>query len=49
MKYAVRYPRSGIHLCPFGKQQAETIWLLALRNGVDAKIATSTDGKVWVF
>lgn len=49
MKYAVRYPRSGIHKCPFGKQQAETIWMLALRNGVDAKIATSLDGKVWVF
>ncbi|MDV6975301.1 hypothetical protein [Mycobacterium intracellulare] len=49
MKYAVRYPRSGIHRCPFGKKQAELICFLAIRAGIDAKIATSTDGKVWVY
>jgi hypothetical protein len=49
MKYGVRYPRSGIHECPFGKKQAEMIWFLALREGIDAKVATSDDGKVWVY
>lgn len=49
MRYAVRYPKSGIHECPFGREQAELIWMLATREGIDAKIATSEDGKIWVY
>lgn len=49
MKYAVHYPRSGIHECPFGREQAILICTLATGNGVDAKVATSDDGKVWVW
>jgi len=49
VKYAVWYPKSGIHECPFGRKQAEMVWFLALREGINAKIATSTDGKFWVY
>ena len=49
MKYGVRYPLSGIHECPFGEDQAELMRFLALREGIDAKVATSHDGKVWVY
>jgi len=49
VRYGVHYPRSGIHHCPFGRQQAELIRFLAIREGIDAKIATSSDGKIWVY
>ncbi|QGJ88817.1 hypothetical protein SEA_YECEY3_66 [Mycobacterium phage Yecey3] len=45
MKYGVRYPRSGIHQCPFGFKQAAMIELLAIRNGVSAKLVKLIDGK----
>lgn len=44
MKFGVRYPISGVHETPFGEQQAEMIWMMALGNGVHAAIVTSQDG-----
>ncbi|ASZ75231.1 hypothetical protein PBI_MISSWHITE_65 [Mycobacterium phage MissWhite] len=49
MKWGVRYPRSGIHECPFGFKQASMIELLAIRNGVRAQLVSSSDGgQTWV-
>ncbi|AEJ95072.1 hypothetical protein FGG36_gp38 [Mycobacterium phage Jeffabunny] len=46
MKYGVRYPKSGVHECMYGKRQAEQIWFLALRNGIAAVVVTDS-GNGW--
>lgn len=46
-RWGSRYPRSGVHECPFGKEQAELITLLALRNGVDAEVVVDWGDGVW--
>ncbi|QGJ89764.1 hypothetical protein SEA_SUPERCHUNK_65 [Mycobacterium phage Superchunk] len=48
MKFGVRYPRSGVHECPFGLKQAQLITFLAIRYGVyDAEMVRSRDGVQW--
>ncbi|APC43115.1 hypothetical protein SEA_KERBEROS_67 [Mycobacterium phage Kerberos] len=48
MKYGVRYPRSGVHECPFGILQTQQIEYLAIINGVyGAKLVESEDGRHW--
>lgn len=46
--WGVQYPISGIHVCPFGKEQAEDINFLAQLNGVNSKIVVDYEGNgVW--
>lgn len=48
MRWGVQYPISGIHVCPFGKEQAEDINFLAQVNGVNSKIVVDYAGNgVW--
>jgi hypothetical protein len=48
--WGVRYGGSGtVHDCPYGKEQAEMIWMLALQNGVKspALVQSSDRGVTW--
>ena len=47
MKYGVRYPKSGVHECPFGLEQARLVQLLAIRHDIDAQLVASENGLQW--
>lgn len=47
-RWGVRYPISGVHECPFGKEQAQLIQLLAIRNGVvDPALVCDYGDGIW--
>jgi hypothetical protein len=46
--WGVKYPSGTVIDYPFGKEQAEMVWMLCLREGMNVQLVQSTDrGRSW--
>jgi hypothetical protein len=47
VKWGSRYPRTGVHECMYGQEQAELVTALAIANGVEAEVVVDRGDGIW--